>query len=182
MVDVLFGDVEPQGRLPVTFPRRLEDTPAFEHHPGRHGVAEYLERRLVGYRWYDTVGRPPLFAFGHGLGYADLAISAARPLDPFTVEVDVRNASARDGVAVAQVYVHRAGHDGAGDEPEQRLVGFARCEAPAGVTTTVHVELDPRTYQAWDVDAHAWVDVPDTYELRVGTSSRDIAQRLQHVR
>ena len=74
LADVLFGDVEPQGRLPVTFPRRLEDTPAFEHHPGRNGVAPYLERRLVGYRWYDTVGREPLFAFGHGLGYADVAI------------------------------------------------------------------------------------------------------------
>ena len=79
LVDVLFGDVEPQGRLPVTFPRRLEDTPAFEHHPGRNGVAAYRERRLVGYRWYDTVGREPLFAFGHGLGYADVTITASAP-------------------------------------------------------------------------------------------------------
>ena len=78
LVDVLFGDIEPQGRLPVTFPRRLEDTPAFEHHPGRNGAAPYLERRLVGYRWYDTVGREPLFEFGHGLGYADVSIASAR--------------------------------------------------------------------------------------------------------
>ena len=78
LVDILLGDVEPQGRLPITFPRRLEDTPAFEHHPGRNGIAAYRERRLVGYRWYDTVGREPLFAFGHGLGYADVTITAAR--------------------------------------------------------------------------------------------------------
>ena len=70
LVDVLLGDVEAQGRLPVTFPISLEDTPAFEHHPGRNGVANYLEGRLIGYRWYDTVGRPPLFPFGFGLGYA----------------------------------------------------------------------------------------------------------------
>ena len=178
LADVLCGDVEPQGRLPVTFPRRLEDTPAFEHHPGRNGVAAYLERRLVGYRWYDTVGRPPLFAFGHGLGYADVTISAARLLDPFTVEVELTNASVRDGVAVAQVYAHRDGHDGAGDEPDQRLVGFTKLAVPAEATITTLIELDPRTYQAWHVGTHAWTEVPGAHELRVGTSSRDIAQRL----
>ncbi|MEO7372268.1 MAG: glycoside hydrolase family 3 C-terminal domain-containing protein, partial [Ilumatobacteraceae bacterium] len=78
LVDVLLGDVEPQGRLPVSFPARLADTPAFEHHPGRNGVANYLEGRLIGYRWYDTVGRQPLFPFGFGLGYAEVSISAAR--------------------------------------------------------------------------------------------------------
>ena len=178
LADVLCGDVEPQGRLPVTFPRRLEDTPAFEHHPGRNGVAAYLERRLVGYRWYDTVGRPPLFAFGHGLGYADVTISAARLLDPFTVEVELTNASVRDGVAVAQVYAHHDGHDGAGDEPDQRLVGFTKRAVPAEASVTSLIELDPRTYQAWHVGIHAWIEVPGAHELRVGTSSRDIAQRF----
>ena len=178
LADVLCGDIEPQGRLPVTFPHRLEDSPAFEHHPGRNGVAAYLERRLVGYRWYDTVGRPPLFEFGHGLGYADVTISAARLLDPFTVEVELTNASVRDGVAVAQVYVHRDGHDGAGDEPEQRLVGFTKLAVPAEATITTLIELDPRTYQAWHVGIHAWTEVPGAHELRVGTSSRDISQRL----
>ncbi len=178
LADVLCGDIEPQGRLPVTFPHRLEDSPAFEHHPGRNGVAAYLERRLVGYRWYDTVGRPPLFEFGHGLGYADVTISAARLLDPFTVEVELTNASVRDGVAVAQVYVHRDGHDGAGDDPDQRLVGFTKLAVPAEATMTTLIELDPRTYQAWHVGIHAWTEVPGAHELRVGTSSRDIAQRL----
>ena len=141
-------------------------------------MAAYLERRLVGYRWYDTVGRPPLFAFGHGLGYADVTISAARLLDPFTVEVELTNASGRDGVAVAQVYAHRDGHDGAGDEPDQRLVGFTKLAVPAEASITTVIELDPRTYQTWDVGTHAWIEVPGAHELRVGTSSRDIAQRL----
>ena len=71
----------------------LEDTPAFEHHPGRNGVANYLEGRLIGYRWYDTVGREPLFPFGFGLGYADVAITAARlggdASQPSSIEVDL---------------------------------------------------------------------------------------------
>ena len=182
LADVLFGDVEPQGRLPVTFPRRLEDTPAFEHHPGRNGVAQYLERRLIGYRWYDTVGREPLFAFGHGLGYADVTITAARVLDPFTVEVELTNGSARDGVGVVQVYAHREQHDGAGDDPDQRLAGFAKLHVPGEGSTTIVIELDPRTYQTWDVGTHAWIEVPGAYELRVGTSSRDIAERLVQMR
>jgi beta-glucosidase len=119
-----------------------------------------------------------LFAFGHGLGYADVTISAARVLDPFTVEVELTNDSSRDGVAVAQVYAHRDGHDGAGDEPVQRLVGFAKRHVPAAASITTLIALDPRAYQTWDVDAHGWIDVPGAHELRVGTSSRDIAQRL----
>ena len=182
LADILLGDVEPQGRLPVTFPRRLEDTPAFEHHPGRNGVADYRERRLVGYRWYDTVGREPMFPFGYGLGYADVAITAARPIDPFCVEVDASNPSTRDGVGVVQVYAHRSAHDGSGDEPDQRLAGFAKVGVPAGGSTTTRIELDPRTYQTWDVGTHAWIEVPGAYELRVGTSSRDIAERLDQTR
>ena len=84
----------------------LEDTPAFEHHPGRNGVANYLEGRLIGYRWYDTVGRPPLFPFGFGLGYADVDITAAAAAArrARTVDVDLVNESDRDGVQVVQVY------------------------------------------------------------------------------
>jgi beta-glucosidase len=182
LVDVLFGDVEPQGRLPVTFPRRLEDTPAFEHHPGRHGTAPYLERRLMGYRWYDTVGREPLFPFGHGLGYADVSIAAARSTDPFTVEAELSNSRARDGVTVVQVYVHRALHEAAGDEPAQRLVGFAKVDVPGNGSATATITLDPRTYMTWDVDGHRWVDVTGEFELRVGTSSRQIAARLEQSR
>jgi beta-glucosidase len=182
LVDVLFGDVEPQGRLPVTFPRRIEDTPAFEHHPGRGGVAAYVERRLVGYRWYDTVGRDPLFPFGHGLGYADVSIERARATDPFSVEAELTNASDRDGIAVVQVYAHRASHDGAGDEPAQRLVGFTKIDVPSNGSATATVGLDPRTYMTWDVDSHAWIDVTGEFELRVGTSSRQIAARLQQQR
>ena len=123
-----------------------------------------------------------MFPFGYGLGYADVSIAAARATDPFTVDVELTNVSDRDGVAVVQIYAHRSLHDGAGDEPAQRLVGFAKTDVPGNGSATVSIELDPRTYMTWDVDAHAWVDVPGAFELRVGTSSRDIAARLEQHR
>jgi beta-glucosidase len=178
LVDVLFGDVEPQGRLPVTFPARLEDTPAFEHHPGRNGTAQYLEGRLMGYRWYDTVGRQPLFPFGFGLGYATTSIEDATAPDPFTVQATVVNHSDRDGVEVVQVYAHLVDRTGvARDEPDQRLVGFTKVRVPAGARVHATVALDPDAYRAWDIETHGWTTRTGTYELRVGRSSRDIAAR-----
>jgi beta-glucosidase len=176
--DVLLGDVEPQGRLPVSFPARLEDTPAFEHHPGRDGVANYLEGRLIGYRWYDTIGRQPLFPFGFGLGYATVAITASRQLDD-AVEVDLVNESDRDGVQVVQIYAAWTGTaERDGDEAAQQLVGFAKARVPAHATATVTVQIDPRAMHTWSIADHGWLRAPGPFELRVGTSSRDIAVRL----
>ncbi len=179
LVDVLLGDIEPQGRLPVSFPARLEDTPAFEHHPGRNGVANYLEGRLIGYRWYDTVGRQPLFPFGFGLGYANVAITAASYVDDASVEVDLANHSGRDGVQIVQIYAARSGvGERRGDEPVQQLVGFAKVAVPAHGTRTVTVRLDPRAMHTWSVADHAWVPAEGPFELCVGTSSRDVAVRI----
>jgi beta-glucosidase len=179
IADVLLGDVEPQGRLPVTFPARLEDTPAFEHYPGRNGVANYAEGRLIGYRWFATVGRRPMFAFGFGLGYADVQITAARRSDTGEVHVDLANESDRDGVQVVQVYSAHAGPvERRGDEPALQLVGFAKAAAPAHGVCSVTVELDPRAMQTWNVADHAWIPADGPFELCVGTSSVDIAVRL----
>jgi beta-glucosidase len=175
------GPCEPGGRLPVTFPRSLEDTPAFEHHPGRKGQAKYLERRLIGYRWYDTVGREPLFAFGHGLSYASMTIESATLIDSFTIEIGVANSSERDGSEVVQVYASRR-TEAAGrevDEPVQRLVGFARLDVSAGGRARALIDLDPRSYSGWDVAAHAWMPIAGAWELRVGRSSRAIVHTLE---
>ena len=179
LIDVLTGAVEPQGRLPVTFPASLEETPAFEHHPGRNGTASYLEGRLMGYRWYDTVGREPLFPFGFGLGYAVITIDAACAMGAHTVGVTLSNSSDRDGVEVVQVYAHCVDRAGlAADEPEQRLVGFARVEVPAGATVEAEVTLDPDAYRAWDRDRHEWQQRSALHHLRVGRSSREVAHVL----
>ena len=179
LVDLLVGDVEPSGRLPVTLPRRLEDTPAFEHHPGRNGVAKYLEGRLIGYRWYDTVGREPLFPFGFGLGYADVQIIDASKSGTHGVDVAVRNESARAGVQVVQVYAHRKDRSGLpSDEPDQKLVGYSRVKVAANGTTMLHVDLDPDAYRMWDPETSAWTQWTGNIELRVGTSSRHISHRI----
>ena len=179
LVDLLVGDVEPSGRLPVTLPRRLEDTPAFEHHPGRNGVAKYLEGRLIGYRWYDTIGREPLFPFGFGLGYADVKIIDASKSGTHGVDVAVRNESNRAGVQVVQVYAHRKDRDGLpSDEPDQKLVGYARVKVAAKGTTMLHIDIDPDAYRMWDPEISAWAQWVGNVELRVGTSSRHIAHRI----
>lgn len=185
LVDVLSGAVEPQGRLPVTFPMRIEDTPAGEHHPGRHGVASYREGRLMGYRWYDTVGREPLFPFGFGLGYGCTAITDVEAPSAQEVRAVVRNAGDRDAVEVVQVYVSRElpdvdeRDDADRDEPVQRLVGFAKVRVPAGAEVPVHISLDHMAYRRWNTTTHAWEVPSEPHELRVGSSSRHIVATVE---
>ena len=176
LTDVLLGDVDPGGRLPVTFPRRLEDSPAFEHHPGRNGVGRYLEGRLIGYRHYDTIGREPLFPFGHGLSYTDFSIDNALA-DDAVVRATVTNAGDRSGVEVIQVYAHDPVGTGAPDDAVQHLVGFAKVELAPGESRSVEITLDPRWAMHWDVATHSWATRPGARELRVGRSSR----RIDHV-
>ena len=179
LVDLLMGDVEPSGRLPVTMPRRMEDTPAAEHHPGRNGVAKYIEGRLIGYRWYDTIGREPQFPFGFGLGYANVVVSDAATSGTYMVNTTLTNTSKRDGVQVVQVYAHLVNRDGlASDEPFQRLVGWARVVVPAGSSANAVVKLDRDAYRTWDVEANQWTQWTGDVELRVGTSSRHMTHFL----
>jgi beta-glucosidase len=177
LTDVLTGDVDPGGRLPVTLPRRLEDSPAFEHAPGRNGVGRYLEGRLMGYRFYDTVGREPLFPFGHGLSYAHTSIDSATFVDGW-IQVSVTNTGTRTAVEVVQVYAHDPEGTGATDDPTQKLVGFAKVHLVAGESKAVKVSLDPRWAMHWDVASHAWTTRSGERELRVGRSSRAIAHVL----
>jgi beta-glucosidase len=179
LVDLLMGDVEPSGRLPVTMPRRMEDTPAAEHHPGRNGAAKYLEGRLIGYRWYDTIGREPQFPFGFGLGYANVEITDAATSGTHMVNTTLTNSSSRDGVQVVQVYAHLVNRDGLdNDEPFQRLVGWTRVVVPAGTSVNAVVKLDRDAYRTWDVEAGAWTQWSGDVELRVGTSSRHMKHFL----
>lgn len=179
LVDLLMGDVEPSGRLPVTMPRRMEDTPAAEHHPGRNGAAKYLEGRLIGYRWYDTIGREPQFPFGFGLGYANVEITDAANSGTHMVNTTLTNTSSRDGVQVVQVYAHLVNRDGlANDEPFQRLVGWTRVVVPAGTSVNAVVKLDRDAFRTWDVEAGTWTQWSGDVELRVGTSSRHMKHFL----
>jgi beta-glucosidase len=180
LVDVLTGAVEPQGRLPVTFPARMEDTPAFEHHPGRKGVANYLEGRLLGHHWYSTVGRVPLFPFGHGIGYGCADIADVVAVSPHELALTLSNIGDRDAVEVVQVYAHLVDRELAGrDEPDQRLVGYSKFAVHAGEARRVHLTLDPDAYRRWDVAGGRWGHPSARYELRVGRSATDIAAAVE---
>lgn len=135
--DVLFGAVNPSGKLPQTFPLRLEDNPAFVNYPGEHGRVHYGERIFVGYRYYEKKRVAPLFPFGHGLSYtsfaySDLTLSAELigPGDLLEVRLSVTNTGARAGSEVVQLYIRDLA--ARVQRPEQELKGFARVTLEAG--------------------------------------------------
>jgi beta-glucosidase len=180
---VLFGDVSPSGKLPVTFPKRLEDEPAFGNFPGIDGKVAYKEGILVGYRWYDTRKIEPLFPFGYGLSYTtfvyrDLAVSAWDPERGVSVRLKVKNTGARRGAEVVQVYVHAA--SAAVYRPEQELRAFAKVDLAAGEEREVTLKLPVRAFAYFDPklpERDAWRTDPGAFEIRAASSSRDIHLR-----
>jgi beta-glucosidase len=174
IADVLFGDVNPSGKLPVTFPRKLEDSPAWGHYPGKDGVVEYAEDIYVGYRHFDKKNIEPLFCFGHGLSYTKFEYSDLQ-VSPLEVSLKVRNAGSRDGAEVVQLYVRKVGSDV--DRPEQELKAFRRVELRRGEAWPISFALDKSALAYYDPAKRAWVAEPGTYEVLVGASSRDIRAR-----
>ncbi|MGW9403802.1 glycoside hydrolase family 3 C-terminal domain-containing protein [Arthrobacter sp. NPDC055585] len=176
VADVLLGQVNPSGKLAETFPRRLEDTPAYGNFPGEADEVRYGEGALVGYRWYDTRKLEPAFPFGHGLsytqfGYSDLA-AAVQDGTGMRVSLQLTNTGALQGAEVVQLYV--AAPAGAVPRPEQELRGFQRVDLAPGETRTVTLALQPGSLARFDPTTRSWVTDPGTYEVRAGSSSRDI--------
>jgi beta-glucosidase len=177
LVDMLFGAAEPGGRLPITVPRRLQDTPAFAFYPGEHDHMAYGEGLLIGHRWYDRKGIEPAFPFGHGLGYTEWSFGPAALVgsvgdDRLVVEVPVRNIGAREGSTVVQCYVEP--NEPSPGRPVRTLQAFAKVRVGVGEQTTVRLALGRRAFQRWDVEGHAWVDVLGGHTVLVGRSSRDL--------
>ena len=177
IADVLFGDVNPSGKLTVTFPRQAADTPTGAAPPTTALSIPYTERLLVGYRWYDAKGIQPLFEFGHGLSYtsyrySDVETDGSR--HGLRVSFRVTNTGRRAGAEVAQVY---AGLPAKAGEPPKRLVGWARVELRPGETRRVTVDVDPKRLAVWDTGHHRWDVVEGRYDILVGASSRDIRLR-----
>jgi Beta-glucosidase-related glycosidases len=181
--DVLFGDVSPSGKLPVSFPKRLEDEPAFGNFPGGDGKVAYQEGILVGYRWYDTRKIEPLFPFGHGLSYTtfayrDLAVSAWDPERGVSLRLKVKNTGARRGAEVVQVYIHAAAADAL--RPEQELRAFSKVDLAPGEEREVTLKLPVRAFAYFDPrlsERDGWRTDPGAFEIRTGSSSRDIRLR-----
>lgn len=189
LADVLSGDVSPSGKLPTTFPSRIEDTPAFTSYPGERGQVRYGEGVFVGYRWYDARHIEPRYCFGYGLSYTTFALepptvsTTELTLGQLTdgaavrVGVRVRNTGARRGAEVVQCYVHDA--EASVARPPHELKAFAKIWLDAGAAGEVTLELDRRAFAFWDVERAEWVVEPGEFELRIGTSSRAIAHRVR---
>lgn len=180
---VLFGDEDATGRLPTTFPRRLDDTPAHGMFPGANGRVRYGEGVMVGYRHCDTDGVDPQFCFGHGLSYTQFTYSEPQvtardgvgQLEDrvlVDVEVVVTNVGSRRGTEVVQLYVHDV--EASVRRPDQELKAFTKVALAPGENRMVHLELPWRSFAFWDVHSHGWVVEPGRFEIRVGSSSRAI--------
>ena len=175
LVDVLFGDVEPGGRLAESFPVSVAELPAhvnFATHPTQ---VQYRETLYVGYRFHDTFDVAPRFCFGHGLGYTtftvgDLAVEGTGT--DLTATVLVRNTGERPGSEVVQLYVHDV--TSTLHRPEQELKAFAKVHLQPGEAQTVSMGLDRRSFAVYDTASGSWVVEAGRFEIRVGTSSRDI--------
>jgi beta-glucosidase len=180
---VLFGDADPGGRLPVTFPATPDQGPITgpERWPGTDGDARYDEGVLVGYRWYDQRGQQPLFCFGHGLSYGEYDYGQPRlrhdeATGVVTVSVQVTNVGGRAGAEVVQLYVVAPA---AAEQPPRQLKGFAKHQLAPGATQEVSLELDPDELAAFDEASGEWVVHPGRYQVLVGRSSRDIRGRAE---
>jgi beta-glucosidase len=188
LAEIIFGDVNPSGRLPATFERRWEDNPVHgSYYPeGDTKRVVYKEGVFVGYRGYESKGTKPLFPFGHGLSYTtflyeNLSLqlvdgSSTEPGGPrYEISFDVRNTGSRMGADVAQVYVGTARSKV--PRPVKELKRFAKVSLRPGESKRVSVGLNARAFSYYDVDAKRWVAEPGEYEVLVGRSSEQIELR-----
>jgi beta-glucosidase len=179
---VLFGDADPGGRLPATFPASEADEPTAgdpEKYPGVAETVTYKEGVLVGYRWFDAHGLRPAYPFGFGRSYTTFAYDALRiaTAGGVTVTADVTNTGTRSGVAVPQLYVGLPSPGRGIVQPPRQLRGYTKLDLQPGERRTVRFTLDARALSYWDTAAGAWRVAPGCHEVAVGSSSRDLPLR-----
>nr|MBA2677794.1 glycoside hydrolase family 3 C-terminal domain-containing protein [Ktedonobacteraceae bacterium] len=186
IADVLFGDVVPSGKLPQTFPVRLEDTPAYLNFPGENGKIFYGEGLFVGYRYYDKKDIAPLFPFGFGLSYTtfnygplQLSAQEINADDTLHLSVDITNTGAYAGKEVVQVYVRDK--QSRLQRPEKELKTFAKVYLEPGENQTVNFSIERSALAYYDDLSHKWIAEAGEFEVLVGASSQDIRARATFV-
>jgi beta-glucosidase len=179
IADVLFGDVNPSGKLPFSFVNEFKGSPAYGNYPGENLHVKYAEGIYVGYRYFEKHAITPQFPFGYGLsytsfGYSDLKINPGKGSSAKTFEVSMklRNEGKRAGAEVVELYVHD-GHASV-DRPVKELKGFRRVELAPGQSTTVKFALDRNALAFYSTEKKDWVAEPGTFEVLIGASSADI--------
>jgi beta-glucosidase len=178
LADVLTGEQEPGGRLPVSVPRAEADSPVLTALPVA-GELSYAEGLLVGYRGYDRTGSEPHFSFGHGLGYTDWTYESFTPTEGSIVAghdlpltVTIRNSGGRAGREVVQVYLEAMDDDPS--RPLRVLAAFASVSGAPGERVEVRLTVPARSFARFDEAQRGWAWQPGTYALHVGRSSRDL--------
>jgi beta-glucosidase len=183
LADVLFGQVNPSGKLAETFPLKLSYTPAHLNWPGGAGKVQYGEGLFIGYRYYDAKEMPVLFPFGHGLSYTTFAYSnpqvsakTFRDVDGLTVTVDVTNTGHMAGKEIVQVYVH----DRASGlvRPEKELKGFAKVALQPGETKSAAIKLDFRAFAYYHPEYKQWITEGGDFDILIASSAADIRHTL----
>lgn len=183
LADILFGRVNPSGKLGETFPLRLADTPARINWPGDAGKVYYGEGIFIGYRYYDTKEMPVLFPFGYGLSYTTFEYSNPKvsakkfkDTDGVTVTIDVTNTGKLAGKEIVQLYVHD--QKSGSIRPEKELKGFAKVELQSGETKSASIQLDFRSFAYFHPKYKRWITEDGDFDLLIGASSADIHYRL----
>ncbi|CAI6095862.1 unnamed protein product [Clonostachys chloroleuca] len=184
VADILFGVVNPSGKLTTSFPRALEDIPGYLNYPGENGEHIYSEGLFVGYRTYNTCNTDLLFPFGYGLSYStfeysDMAVSQSTILDGDTLKVsfNITNTSSVTGSEVTQVYA-RYGKPRV-RRPRHELKGFTKTVVPAGETVKAEISIDADDLRYYDTLRKMWILDNDDIVIEVGASSRDIKLHSQ---
>ncbi|AXQ28742.1 glycosyl hydrolase [Solimonas sp. K1W22B-7] len=174
MARVLFGDVNPSGKLPITFPQHTVDTPVggdLLRYPGNGVQVFYSDDVLMGYRWYDAQGLEPAFPFGHGLSYTRFRYSDLQVNDR-DISATVANIGTREGAEVAQLYLGLPQPAPGIVQPPHQLKGFQKVQLSPGESARVHFALDARSFAYWDEAGARWSVAPGCYGVAVGSSSR----------
>ncbi len=179
IADVLYGKVNPSGKLAETFPLKLADTPAYINYPGENGTVRYGEGMFVGYRYYEAKEVPTLFPFGYGMSYTTfeyknpkVSAETFRDVDGVTVSVEVTNTGEMAGKEIIQVYVHD--HKASLVRPQKELKGFTKVELQPGETKTVTISLDFRAFAYYHPAYQQWITEDGEFDVLIGASSADI--------
>jgi beta-glucosidase len=179
LADIIFGDVNPSGKLPITFPARVEDSAVYGTYPGQKNRAEYKEGIFVGYRYFDKKQIEPLFPFGYGLSYttftySDLHFSSEEisPADTLTIKMTVKNTGSRTGEEIIQLYVRDLA--ATVEREVKSLKGFVRISLKPGESKTAVFKIDKHHLAFYDENQRQWIAEPGEFEILVGNSSRDI--------
>ena len=178
LADILIGKVNPSGKLPTTFPKKLSDTPAYSTYPGKDLQMDYEEGLFIGYRWYDRESIEPLFPFGHGLSYTSFEYSNLRAIPPkgdssvAAFEVDITNTGDVAGKEVLQGYI--TVNKSQIERPQKELKKFEKISLEPGETKKVKFELSEKDLSFWSTENNAWQVEPAEYLFSIGASATDI--------